>query len=106
MKNSTSIRRVLARRTRALRSRLSHLLLRAPAPERRPARASGASLEILEFRALQAGWQRYLPSFIGAIAEVEQLKSELADLKNRQLTLELELERFRQENNSSQNSDG
>ena len=97
MKNSTSIRRVLARRTRLLRGRLSKLFRPAVA-ESRTARAPGTSQDVLEFQALQAGWQRYLPSFIKAMAEVEQLKAEVASLREQQVRLEVELKRLSQVN--------
>ncbi len=97
MKNSTSLRRILARRTRVLRGRLPKLFGPA-ATESHIAREPGTSQDVLEFRALQAGWQRYLPSFIKAMAEVEQLKAEIASLREQQVRLEVELKRQSQPN--------
>lgn len=97
MRNSTSYRRILARRTRVLRGRLSRLFRPAVA-ESRIAREPRISQDVLEFRALQAGWQRYLPSFIEAMAEVDQLKAEVASLREQQARLEVELKRQSQAN--------
>ncbi|MGU3457543.1 hypothetical protein ACLBV5_14640 [Brevundimonas sp. M1A4_2e] len=97
MKNSTSFRRILARRTRVLRGRLPKLF-RPAAAESRVTRETSISQDVLEFRALQAGWQRYLPSFIEAMAQVEQLKAEVASLREQQVRLEVELKRQSQAN--------